>query len=297
MWDTFLDTLPVDPPLDPVEQVSTLLGDWWRWYWQTTPGNGPPLAVDDAYQVSPRNPLRVEAAAGVLANDVDAEANELSSVLFAPPGHGTVQLDLDGGFSYVPATDFVGMDSFQYQALDFFGESNMARVVVRVGSPDVERADFNGDGAVDGADLQQLAEGLRTEAGLRFDLNLDGKLDAEDWRVMIYDILQSRFGDANLDGRFNSADLVKVFQAGEYEDDLTGNASWSTGDWNGDAEFSSGDLVLAFQLGAYELESPPRTAQAAALDFIWNHAFDGRRNGNRGRESFAVVSAIRGLPV
>jgi hypothetical protein len=63
----------------------------------------------------------------------------------------------------------------------------------------------------------------------------------------------TRPGDANLDGLFNSSDLVAVFQAGQYEDGVIGNSNWSTGDWNCDQEFDTGDLVLAFQAGIYEL--------------------------------------------
>jgi hypothetical protein len=58
-------------------------------------------------------------------------------------------------------------------------------------------------------------------------------------------------GDSNLDGRFDSGDLVLVFQAGQYEDAVAGNSSWAAGDWNGDGEFTTADLVLAFQLGTY----------------------------------------------
>jgi hypothetical protein len=58
-------------------------------------------------------------------------------------------------------------------------------------------------------------------------------------------------GDSNRDGRFNSADLVAVFAAGQYEDDLPGNSTWLEGDWNADGDFTSQDLVLAFQLGTY----------------------------------------------
>jgi hypothetical protein len=59
-------------------------------------------------------------------------------------------------------------------------------------------------------------------------------------------------GDANIDGLFNSTDLVQVFQRGEYEDAVAGNSQWSDGDWNSDHEFDSGDLVAAFQTGKYE---------------------------------------------
>lgn len=60
------------------------------------------------------------------------------------------------------------------------------------------------------------------------------------------------YGDSNLDGVFSSADIVDIFKAGEYDDDLVGNSTWTTGDWSGDGEFDSTDLVLAFTLGTYQ---------------------------------------------
>jgi hypothetical protein len=67
-------------------------------------------------------------------------------------------------------------------------------------------------------------------------------------------------GDANGDLKFDSADLVAVFQAGEYEDHVDRNSSWSEGDWNGDGDFTTADLVLAFQAGTF--------SQAALLDVL-----------------------------
>ena len=58
-------------------------------------------------------------------------------------------------------------------------------------------------------------------------------------------------GDSNGDGRFDSTDFVVVFQAGQYEDGISGNSTYATGDWNGDGEFDSADLVFAFQGGNY----------------------------------------------
>lgn len=62
-------------------------------------------------------------------------------------------------------------------------------------------------------------------------------------------------GDANLDGRFNSSDLVQVFGAGLYETEQP--AHWQQGDWAGNGQFDSSDLVSAFSAGAYERESIP----------------------------------------
>ena len=60
----------------------------------------------------------------------------------------------------------------------------------------------------------------------------------------------SWIGDANVNGEFNSGDMVQVFVAGKYE--KAEAAVWSQGDWNGDGFFNSGDMVAAFVDGGYE---------------------------------------------
>ena len=81
-------------------------------------------------------------------------------------------------------------------------------------------------------------------------------------------------GDANRDRQFTSRDLVLVFQAGEYEDNLLRNSTWAEGDWNGDHEFDSADLVIAFQSGEYESGTrPARRFETESLDHLFA-AFD-----------------------
>ncbi|MEZ6120971.1 MAG: hypothetical protein R3C28_30990 [Pirellulaceae bacterium] len=87
---------------------------------------------------------------------------------------------------------------------------------------------------------------------------MDDRLDLRDFVFMIKRILLTDFGDANLDGRFDSKDLIAVFQAGEYEDGIDGNSGWAEGDWSGDGDFDTQDLVVAFTDGGY-------TANAVAL--------------------------------
>ncbi|MEZ6119376.1 MAG: hypothetical protein R3C28_22805 [Pirellulaceae bacterium] len=69
-------------------------------------------------------------------------------------------------------------------------------------------------------------------------------------------------GDSNRDGRFDSADLVAVFQAGEYEDAIAGNSEWAEGDWNGDGDFNTADLVFAFQAGTYQATAVANSANS-----------------------------------
>ncbi len=83
--------------------------------------------------------------------------------------------------------------------------------------------------------------------------------------------IQRIAGDSNDDGHFNSADLVQVLEAGEYEDEIEDNSTWEEGDWNRDGDFNTADLVQALQEGHYELEPEPNLREvAAAVDWICN---------------------------
>jgi arylsulfatase A-like enzyme len=113
--------------------------------------------------------------------------------------------------------------------------------------------DFDGDGDRDSGDIDALSAAIRNgEMDARWDLNDDGIVDNEDRMFWVNDVKRTWLGDSNLDGEFGSTDLILVFTAGEYEDPIQGNSSWSEGDWNGDGEFGTDDLIAAFQGGGYE---------------------------------------------
>ena len=119
--------------------------------------------------------------------------------------------------------------------------------------------DFDSDGDFDAADIDALTTAIRDGVtSARFDLNNDGIVNTADRTGWVVDVKQTWFGDANLDGEFNSGDFVQVFSAGEYEDAVDGNSTWATGDWNGDGDFNSGDFVVAFGDGGFEIG--PRNA-------------------------------------
>jgi hypothetical protein len=94
-----------------------------------------------------------------------------------------------------------------------------------------------------------------------YDLNGDASVNSVDIEVWINDLRNSWLGDANLDGQFNSSDLVAVLASGTYEANV--DSVWSTGDFNGDGRTTSGDLVTALAGGGYE--QGPRAAAAAAV--------------------------------
>jgi hypothetical protein len=113
--------------------------------------------------------------------------------------------------------------------------------------------DFDADGSLDVQDIDLLSAVARLSGFHEtFDLNLDGAINAIDRQLWVQERKKTWFGDSNLDGQFDSTDLVAVFTAGQYEDAVSLNSTWSTGDWNGDGDFASGDLVAAFQDGGYD---------------------------------------------
>ncbi len=116
-----------------------------------------------------------------------------------------------------------------------------------------DRVDLNSDGKLDAADVDFLFAAIRAgEDTQRFDLNNDEAVDRLDSDVLVREVFRTYRGDVDLDGRFDSNDLVSVFQSGEYEDGIDDNSTWAEGDWDGNGEFDSGDLVVAFQDGGYE---------------------------------------------
>ena len=96
--------------------------------------NKPPVAGADAYSIGSGATLTV-AAPGLLANDTDADNDSLFAVLDSAPSHGTLTLQADGSFQYIPDAGFTGEDSFTYRASDGATASLPVTVVIAVGAP------------------------------------------------------------------------------------------------------------------------------------------------------------------
>src|SRR5207249_4138746 len=91
-----------------------------------------PLAAAESYTTAEDTAMTINAASGLLAHATDIDGDSLSAVLVSGPSHGTLSLSSDGSFSYTPAANYNGSDSFVYQVNDGTADSNLATVSLTI---------------------------------------------------------------------------------------------------------------------------------------------------------------------
>jgi VCBS repeat-containing protein len=94
--------------------------------------NDAPTGVADEYSVSEETTLTVDVANGVLKNDTDPEGDALTAVVESSPSSGTLTLNPNGSFTYVPAANFQGQVTFTYRVKDATGQSAPITVKINV---------------------------------------------------------------------------------------------------------------------------------------------------------------------
>lgn len=96
--------------------------------------NDLPVAEDDVYHINEDAPLQ----ANVLDNDNDADHTDqdkfqaLTPSILSPPEHGSLTLQNNGDFSYVPTPEFAGNDGFTYRITDTDNATSQASVSIHV---------------------------------------------------------------------------------------------------------------------------------------------------------------------
>ena len=93
--------------------------------------NAAPVGAADAYGTEEDTPLTVDAP-GVLANDTDADSDDLTATAATQPANGEVVLETDGSFTYTPDAGFAGTDTFTYRADDGTATSAATTVTLTV---------------------------------------------------------------------------------------------------------------------------------------------------------------------
>ncbi|WP_296478644.1 Ig-like domain-containing protein, partial [Roseinatronobacter sp.] len=107
--------------------------------------NGAPTAEDDAIDGAFNSAIE----GSVLDNDSDPDGDDLTVIANTAPANGSVVINANGQFVYVPNEGFTGEDSFTYTVSDGNGGTDIATVTVNVGeapntAPDAENDFFSG---------------------------------------------------------------------------------------------------------------------------------------------------------
>ena len=210
--------------------------------------------LGDGYSTTVSNPTGTVSLQGDNVSAINLTADVTLTYGQAPPNvvpyNGTFTIENDRFILDVDeAVNVPGFGTFRY-AWDIHGD---VEGLVSSSIP----GDFNGDTQLTAEDIDLLSDAVQTGGNdPQFDLDESGVVDEADRTTWVVDSKNTFFGDANLDGEFNSSDFTAVFTAAEYEDNIALNSGWASGDWNGDKEFDSGDFVTAFTGAGYE--SGPR---------------------------------------
>jgi len=213
----------------------------------------------------PRNRIGQSSAAGEVHSHVNFFLEPLEATEeITLPAAGAYGLKLSLRTSAVgiePSSPFLVVFNHGLNAANFQRAIDAFRSASWTNGP---LGDLDGSGVLDAADIDLLTSAiLAGDANSRFDLDANGVVAAGDRQYWVESLKRTWFGDANLDGSFDTGDLVAVFQRGQYEDAVAGNSRWSDGDWDGDREFSSADFIVAFQGGGFE--QGPRVAVAVPV--------------------------------
>jgi hypothetical protein len=107
----------------------------------TPPGS--PVALDDAFEMNEDTQLMNN----LLGNDFDSDGGTISlqTTPVSGPAHGAVALAANGDFTYTPALNYFGADTFVYSIIDNDGNTAQALVLIDVlpiNDPPVAQDDY-----------------------------------------------------------------------------------------------------------------------------------------------------------
>ena len=91
-----------------------------------------PTAVPDQYTTPEDSLLTIPVSQSILVNDQSPNSSQMVAELISPASHGTLSLQADGTFTFAPATDYSGTDSFVYRLDDGSALSLPATVTIEI---------------------------------------------------------------------------------------------------------------------------------------------------------------------
>jgi hypothetical protein len=135
-----------------------------------------------------------------------------------------------------------------------------SRQLWSVGAPELVNVpgDFDGDGLVTASDIDSIW-GLVQAGDPSADLNHDGMVNQSDIDYLIHTILNTEYGDANLDGFIDAADLAETRK---HVGQVFGGPNWIAADFNGDGRTDAADLAIVRRHSGFS-SSPPASPMSA----------------------------------
>ncbi|MGW0162692.1 tandem-95 repeat protein, partial [Mycobacterium sp. NPDC003323] len=91
--------------------------------------NDAPVARADSFSTAEDTTL---SSGNLLGNDTDVDGDTITVVGNTQPAHGSVTVGSDGSFTYTPAANYSGTDSFSYTIADADGSTSTASVTIAV---------------------------------------------------------------------------------------------------------------------------------------------------------------------
>jgi VCBS repeat-containing protein len=216
----------------------------------TTVTNQAPTAAADACSTAEDTALTVAAAPGVLGNDSDPDGDALTAVLGSWPSHGTLTLNANGSFTYTPAANFNGGDSFTYRASDGTLTSNLATVTLTVSAtndaPTVRVAAGGTCGADDHSGTVNLAVADAEGAGLTLSATSSNPVLVPGGNLVFGGSGAARTMTVNaVDGRSGTAILTVTVSDGQDSGTVQVTVVVGSGDKDTLTGTSGADLLLA----------------------------------------------------
>ncbi|RPE78520.1 MULTISPECIES: S-layer family protein [unclassified Frondihabitans] len=132
-----------------------------------------PRATPDSGATTAGRTLTVAAGKGLLSDD---SGSRLTAALKSAPRHGSVTVNRDGSYSYVPKAGFTGTDSFTYTATDRNGFTTTAKATITV-SPGAHAVNDAVEGKPNVKATIDLLANDEATSGATFDPSTIGLID------------------------------------------------------------------------------------------------------------------------
>jgi len=235
----------------------------------------PPVsAADDRYGIDINTALSVPAP-GVLANDLSFDGGLITSSVVSGPTHGTVTLNPDGSFVYMPSTDFAGTDTFTYQDTEGSATSPPATVTIYVTPLYVTNTNDLGPGSLrDAIDLADNSSGTQPPVStILFDIPGTGPFTiAPDFPLP--DISHPVLIDGTLQPGYSGTPLIQI----DGRDQITGDGLTLVPGSSGST--IQGLCITGFNGGAgIHIESANNVVQGNYLGIPVHGPLDGNLDG------------------